>query len=274
MLGVDSELLFSINKCIHLSFNNKTPTSYSVNSHTLPQLHTHRDLGIQISDSLSWESHYQHITSKAYKYLGLLRRTFNSCQSIKAKKTLYVTLVWSQLTYYSQLWNPYLIKDTVTLEKIQCPATKFILKDYDSNYWTCLLKLDLLPLMYTLDFYDIIFFIKALKQPSSHFNFNIYDYISFSTANTRSSSRNKLNHVYSSNNYTRNFYFNRITRLWNKLPIIGLNLSLPTIKAKIYNYLCQHFTMNFIADNPCTYHFYCRCSNCCNVGISHNFSVL
>ena len=110
---------------------------------------------------------------------------------------------------------------------------------------------------------------KALKQPSSHFN--IYDYTSFSTANTRSSSSNKLNHVHSSNNYTRNFYFNRITRLWNKLPIINLNLSLPTIKAKIYSYLHQHFTMNFIADNPCTYHFCCRCSNCYNVGISHNF---
>jgi len=90
------------------------------------------------------------------------------------------------------------------------------------------LEEDLLPLMFTLDFYDIIFFIRALKQPSSHFN--IYDYISFSTANTRSSSSNKLNHIHSSNNYTRNFYFNRITRLWNKLPIIDLSLSPPTIK--------------------------------------------
>ena len=112
----------------------------------------------EISDNLSWENHYKHITSKAYRYLGLLRRAFSNCHSVKAKKTLYITLVRSQLTYCSQLWNPYLIKDTITLEKIQRQATKFILKDYESSYHTRLLKLDLLPLMYTLDFYDIMFF--------------------------------------------------------------------------------------------------------------------
>ena len=86
-------------------------------------LHSHRDLGLLLSDDLSWRNHYDHITSKAYKYLGLLRRVFSSCYSIRAKKNLYVTLVRSQLTYCSQLWNPYLIKDTVILEKIQRQAT-------------------------------------------------------------------------------------------------------------------------------------------------------
>ena len=37
----DSDLLFSINKCIHLSFNIKISTSYSVGCDTLPQLHSH-----------------------------------------------------------------------------------------------------------------------------------------------------------------------------------------------------------------------------------------
>ena len=60
-----------------------------------------------------------------------------------------------------------------------------------SDYKTRLLKLDLLPLMYILDFYDILFFVKALKQPSDHFN--IHHHISFSTSNTRSASTNKLN---------------------------------------------------------------------------------
>ena len=90
-------------------------------------------------------SHYKHITFKAYKYLGLLRCAFSSCHSVKAKKILYITLR-SHLTYCSQLWNPYLTKDTITLEKIQRKATKFIIKDYDTDYQTRLPKLDLLPL--------------------------------------------------------------------------------------------------------------------------------
>ena len=268
----NSDLLFSINKCIHLSFNNKTPTSYSVATTTLPQLHSHRDLGLLLSDDPSWRNHYDHITSKAYKYLGLLRRVFSSCYSIRAKKNLYVTLVRSQLTYCSQLWNPYLIKDTVILEKIQRQATKFILSDYVSDYKTRLLKLDLLPLMYILDFYDILFFVKALKQPSDHFN--IHHHVSFSTSNTRSASTNKLNPTHTNSNYFRNFYFNRLPRIWNKLPSIDLSLSLPTIKTIIYNYLHQHFIEHFSSCNPCTFHFCCRCSNCYNTGSLSNFSTL
>ena len=99
----------------------------------------------------------------------------------------------NQHSYCSQLWNPYLIKDTVILEKIQRQAIKFILSDYVSDYKTRLLKLDLLPLMYILDFYDILFFIKALKQPSDHYN--IHHHVSFSTNNTRSASTNKLNPI-------------------------------------------------------------------------------
>ena len=78
----DFDLRFSINKCIHLSFNNKMSTSYSVASNTLPQLHSYCDLGLRLSDDLSWGNHYEHITSKAYKYLGLLRHIFSSCHSI------------------------------------------------------------------------------------------------------------------------------------------------------------------------------------------------
>jgi len=102
-------------------------------------------------DDLSWRNHYEYITPKTYKYLGLLRCAFSSCHSVKATKILYTTLIRSQLPYCSQLWNPHLIKDTVILERIQRQATKFILRDYNCDCKTRLLQLDY-----------IIFFIKAL----------------------------------------------------------------------------------------------------------------
>ena len=64
---IDGDLLLSINKCIHLSFN-KTPTLYSVDEHSLPQLHSHCDLGLLLTDNLSWRNHYEHLASKAYIY--------------------------------------------------------------------------------------------------------------------------------------------------------------------------------------------------------------
>jgi len=104
-------------------------------------------------------------------------------------------------------------------------------------------ELDLLPLMYLLDFYDIVFFIKALKQPSVHFN--IFHYLSFSTTNTRSTSTNKLVHVCSNNNYTRNFYFSRLPKLW---PFINLDHLISTIKTTIY--LQDHFKNNLHPTSP------------------------
>jgi len=81
---INSDLLFSIKKCIQLSFNMKMPTLYSIDSTVLPQLNTHRDLGWFLS--LERITMFTSPSSKAYKYLGLLRRVFSCCSSVSAKK--------------------------------------------------------------------------------------------------------------------------------------------------------------------------------------------
>ena len=109
------------------------------------------------------------------------------------------------------------------------------------------------------------------RQPSAHFN--ILDFVQFSCTNTRSSSTNKLQYVYSSNNYSRNFYFTRLPRLWNRLPPVDLDQSLLTIKSTIYNYLWHHFNEHFISTNPCTFHFCCPCTICHGSIHNSNFSA-
>ena len=78
--------------------------------------------------------------------------------------------------------------------------------------------------MYTLDLNDIImFFIKNLK--TRHDGFNIKSYISFVTGNTHLATRNKfVQHNRFTDMMANNFYFNRLPRLWNALPIIDINL--------------------------------------------------
>ena len=76
---------------------------------------------------------------------------------------------------------------------------------YSSDYKQRLHNLQLLPLMYILDFYTL-FFVESLKQPSNHFN--ILNYATFSKNRKRSATNNKLLHNYSSNNKIRNSYFN------------------------------------------------------------------
>ena len=142
---------------------------------------------------MSFRSHYELLVTKAYRTLGLLRRTFSNSHTIKAKKALYISLVRSQLTYSSQVWRPHLIKDIELLEGIQRPATKYILNDYTSDYKTRLETLGLLPLTYVFKLNDLMLCVRSMKSPTS--DFNIQEYVSFSDHNTRSATAGKMTHT-------------------------------------------------------------------------------
>jgi len=192
-------------KCMQVSFKSTLASSYCISGTAVTHTNTYKDLGLAIFENLSWADHHGNIIAQAYKILGLIRCTFNISHYPSAKIKPYTSLVRSQLTYCTQLWHPYLIKDILNIERVQQHATKFILNDYDSDYKSRSLQLKFLPLMYFFELQDICFTIKSLK--SSTKNSNIRDYISFSTIHTRSSSCNKLIHIFHSSNLNRHFSF-------------------------------------------------------------------
>ena len=256
------KLSFNELKCILICFSASCPAvnlSYFLNQHQLSVTNSHKDLGIIVSSNLDWTDHYNYISGQAYKIFGLLRRTFINCNSTHAKKLLYLSLVRPKLTYCSCVWRPHLIKDITTLENVQWWATKFILNDYTSDYKSRLLK-----------YYDIIFF-KCLKSPSSAFD--ITKFVSFSSTSTRSSANFKLYHSKSSTNNCCHFYFNRLPRLWNSLPVFSLDLPLSSFKLQLKNVLWSIFKSHFDASNPCSFHYLCPCRNCSvSLSSTHNFT--
>ena len=183
---------------------------------------------------------------------------------------MYVSLIRSKLLYCSPIWRPHLLTDIKALENVQRRATKFILNSYDSNYHLRLLDLQLLPLMMVLEINDILFFIKSLKEPSDHFD--ISRFVTFCSGQTRSASYVKLKHVLvTTNNSTRNFYFNRLPRLWNSLPRIDMSQPITSIKSKLYKLFWNHFTTNFDPGNVCSFHYLCPCAKCWSLPVSFNF---
>ena len=119
----------------------------------------------------AWKDHHKYLLKRAYKTLGLLRRTFHKVSCVQAKKLLYMSLVCSHLLYCSPVWHPQFIKDIINIQR---RATKFILNDFRSNYKFRLTNLNLLPLMMQLEINDTMFFIKNLKEPSSSFDIKTY----------------------------------------------------------------------------------------------------
>ena len=114
-------------------------------------------------------------------------------------------------------------------------------------------------------------FCNCLKNPSE--SFDIFKYVSFGTSSTRSGSR-KLRHKGSNSNSQRHFYFHRLIRLWNFLPIVDLSLSAPVIKSKLKSYFWSVFVSKFDSLNICTFHLLCPCNNCLSTPSLPNFNFL
>ena len=154
--------------CCTSFFISTTATNSNVILHwdtSIPFLETQRDLGVTVSGTLSWSYQCDHVCTKAYRSLHVIRRNVSSSSSVKLKRQLYLTLVKSHVSYCCQLWRPFLIKDIQSIEKIQRRATKYILNDSSSDYKSRLLSLNMLPLMYWLDLQDLVFLVKCLKDP-------------------------------------------------------------------------------------------------------------
>ena len=187
-------------------------------------------------------------------------------------------LAWNSPRFYGYHYSTerhgtaHLIKHIQQIERIQWRAAKYILNDYTSDYKSRLLMLHILPFMYTLDLNDIMFFIKNLNN--RHDGFDIKSYISFVTGNTRLATSNKLQHNRSTDMMANNFYFNRLPRLWNALPIIDINLHPDNIKQKLLHYFGNHFEATFDSSNTCNLSFQCCCSKCNNQPTTTNFNIL
>ena len=258
-----SNISFNSAKSTYLCFtNSKTPTAVDLflDGQTISKSHSHKDLVVIISDDLTWSSHYTYLVSKALKTLGLVKRSVGSSATAQVRKSLYLILIRSQLSYCSPIWRPHLHKDIMLLESVQRKATKWILNDYKLDYRSRLSSLQLLPLMMSFEIADIVFFLSSLKAPSPAFD--ISHYVHFSTSHTRSSGL-KLQHRLSHNNLSRHYYFNRLPRLWNRLPssLDLLSCSIPLAKSRLANFMWLSFENHFHCSNICTYHFNCPCSN-------------
>ena len=270
------KLAFNTSKCklLRISPPNHTisTTSYSINQSTIDLTPSYRDLGVLVSDDLRWNDHYSTIIAKAYKSMYYIRRSTSNSHSTHTKLSLYKSLVRPKLLYCSQVWRPHLMKDIRLFESVKRRATKFILQDYHSSYKDRLITLHLLPLSSWFEYLDITFLLKCLQFPPDHFN--IFDYVQFVSNSTRSASASKLKCTLpkSSINRVHFFYFNRVVRLWNSLPVINLSLSTSTIKNMLKNFLWTHFINSFDSSSTCTCFFCCPCNQCTTSNTSSNFA--
>jgi len=118
------------------------------------------------------------IALKANRMLGLL--TCPLMTDIKVRRTLYLSLVKSQLTYATEVWSPASANLRTILERVQRRATRWIVRTRidEMSYKQRLLTLRLLPLTYDRELRDLLFLYNCI---SGYTDLNIERYVTFTT---------------------------------------------------------------------------------------------
>ena len=123
----DNNINFNPSKCKILTFSRrKTPFlfEYYLGSSELKRVNDEVDLGITVTSNLSWTTHINKIKVKANRLLGLLRRTCPLLTDRSIRRTLYLSLVKSQLCYATEVWSPSQHNNKLNLEQVQRRATR------------------------------------------------------------------------------------------------------------------------------------------------------
>ena len=232
------QMSFNVNKCAVLHCTRSlspSPSTYLLDGHPLTNVCEHSYLGIMFDSKMSFSSHINNITAKATKILNFLRRNLYKC-SKTTKAKAYLALIRPILEYSSTVWDPHLIKNINTIEKVQRRAARWVMSDYsqssvtsmlDELQWSTLHKRRYISRLQM--FYKIIYHHLALEVPPyfistqrpTRYQHTLHYIIPF--ANTDS--------------YKHSFFLHTI-RDWNNLPIELIETgSLESFKSNLCNYL-------------------------------------
>ena len=101
-----SNIRFNAFKCKALTITRKkSPLDfiYKLDNLELERVSTEKVLVVNITNSLTWNTHIHAITAKANKLLALLKHTCPLLNDVSAKRSLYLALVKFQLSYATRL---------------------------------------------------------------------------------------------------------------------------------------------------------------------------
>ena len=212
-------LQYSLNRTYllkQLPFTQDLQTYYTPEGLNIEPKHCVRDLGVQISDDLSWGNQIGKMTSDARKMSAWVLRAFKT-RDERTMTILYKSLVRSKLEYCCPLWDSPKISDIQSVEAIQRKFTKRIKGMADVNYWDRLKKLKITSLQRRRERYSIIMIWKMANGKAPN-NIGIRFYnnsrlgkkaeIPTCPTTTQKSVATKFH----------NSFTCRATRLWNTLP--------------------------------------------------------
>ena len=208
-------MLFNVEKCsvMHLGRQNDKHV-YNMGSSEIKSITVEKDLGVVFDSNIKFSSQCTVAARNANRILGLIRRNILH-KSKDVILRLYKSLVRPHLEYCIQVWNPYLKKDVVLLEKVQKRATKMISELRHLSYDQRLHKLGLISLEKRRIRGDLI---QAFKIIKGFDKINMSKFFTLSVGSRTRGHSFKLSKNRARLELRRNFFSQRVVNAWNKLP--------------------------------------------------------
>ena len=97
------------------------------------ELNLERDMGILVSNNLSWQDQVHSAVSKACRIWGLIKIAFKNIDC-KAFKQVYSWMIRSYQEYGVYVWKTYLFKRINKAESVQIRVTKMVYKIFTMDY--------------------------------------------------------------------------------------------------------------------------------------------
>ena len=113
--ATSNRMKFHPKKCKVLSVSLKHPNyyilpfdrfSYELDNNIIDYYTEETDLGVTITNKMSWGKQQDKIITKANRQLGLIRRTCHFIKNVTQKRSLYIALVRSLFEHGGEIWGP------------------------------------------------------------------------------------------------------------------------------------------------------------------------
>ena len=116
--------------CFSITSKRPVKKDYILHGQVLESVTCAKYLGVDISGSLTWNSHIERITGSANRTLGFVQRNIKTKMS-NVCETAYNTLVRPQLEYASAVWDPHTKKWISQIEQAQRRAARWTVSNLD-----------------------------------------------------------------------------------------------------------------------------------------------
>jgi len=215
-----NQLTIAVHKCavLHVGYNNPNRPLMLLGVQ-MPVVHSIRDLGVVVSDSLLFSEHCSEITRNASKTANLILRALSHSPADVLMRALNV-YGRPKLEYCSPVFSPHLVRDVNQIENVQRRFTKRI-------FWKCNLgdqsykrRLEVLNAV-TLERRRLVFDLTLLyKMLHNLVDLSFLDFFRVFDHRhcTRGSDLNIVSRYVGRLQTDSNFFAIRVVKLWNALP--------------------------------------------------------